>query len=441
MEQFHSPEFFFFNLIRTLSMTTFNNILIKYSTVTQEPVSLLKGELAYSEASGKLFIGNEAEQAVYIGGEDLVTRVGGLEELVTQLQDLVNTNQSSVMDAIGVIQSRLDDLESFQSTAEGQLTSIQGELDTVDQRIADAKADLEGQIATASGNVSDNLAAAVTSLESQIADAVNTAASELTAATDAQAAVNAALNDQINGVAQDLSDFEGETAAALAGLQTQIDQTSAISIAALEAKDAELENRIDSLDTRMGEVRTLLNDGSPTFESVTITGDLVVQGQTVSVDSEVTTIKDPVITLGQGSNVVDGLGRGIEVQYHDGSALKTGFFGLDTVDGKFKFIPEAEANGNAFTGEAGVVVADIEGKLVNARTVTIEGEVTGAFEFDGSADVNVAVEVVAVVDAAADSVVRRTAAGGIRAVDVEVDGNVVGAGNSITGFVINGGEF
>jgi hypothetical protein len=441
MEQFHSPEFFFFNLIRTLSMTTFNNILIKYSTVTQEPVSLLKGELAYSEASGKLFIGNEAEQAVYIGGEDLVTRVGGLEELVTQLQDLVNTNQSSVMDAIGVIQSRLDDLESFQSTAEGQLTSIQGELDTVDQRIADAKADLEGQIATASGNVSDNLAAAVTSLESQIADAVNTAASELTAATDAQAAVNAALNDQINGVAQDLSDFEGETAAALAGLQTQIDQTSAISIAALEAKDAELEDRIDSLDTRMGEVRTLLNDGSPTFESVTITGDLVVQGQTVSVDSEVTTIKDPVITLGQGSNVVDGLGRGIEVQYHDGSALKTGFFGLDTVDGKFKFIPEAEANGNAFTGEAGVVVADIEGKLVNARTVTIEGEVTGAFEFDGSADVNVAVEVVAVVDAAADSVVRRTAAGGIRAVDVEVDGNVVGAGNSITGFVINGGEF
>jgi hypothetical protein len=444
-------------------MTTFNTILIKYSTVTAAPTSLLKGELAYSEASGKLFIGNDAGQVVYIGGEDLVNRVGGLESLATQLQDLINTNHTTVMDAVGVVQGRLDDLEAFRATAEGQISSIETDLGTVDQRIADAKADVEGQITAAADlaasnlaaevatlvaqsdidrqETADNLAGAVSALEGQITDAANTAASDLVAATDAQAAVNAALNDQVNQVAQDLAEFEGETADALAVLQSQIDQTTTGPIVALEAKDIELKVQIDSLDTRVGEVRSLLNDGSPTFGSVTVTGDLVVQGQTVTVDSEVTTIKDPVITLAQGVAVADGLGRGIDYKYFNGGVQKTGFFGVDTLDNKFKFIPDASVSGNLFSGQQGVIKADLDGKLSTARTIAIGGEAQGSVAFDGSSDVTLTVNVVAEADAAADSVVRRTAAGGIKAVDVEVAGNVTGAGNTISGFIINGGEF
>ena len=422
-------------------MTTFNTILIKYSTVTQEPTSLLKGELAYSEASGKLFVGNEAGQAVYIGGADLVARVGGVEALVSQLQDLVNSNQTTVMDAVGIIQGRLDDLEAFRSTVEGQIGTIQGDLGTVDQRIADAKAAVEVQVADVATAAAANLAAEVSTLVTQSGIDRQAAIDNLTAATDAQSAINTALSGQIGQVAQDLSDFEGETAQALAGLQSQIDQTSNGAIAALQAKDLELEGDIDALDARVDDVETLLNGGAPTFDSLTVTGDLVVQGQTVTVDSEVTTIKDPVITLGEGSSVADGLGRGVEYKYFDGSAQKSGFFGVDTVDGKFKFIPDADAAGNAFSGDAGVVVANLEGKFATPRTIAIDGEVQGAFEFDGSTDVTLTVNVVAEAEATVDTVVRRTAAGGIKAVDVEVAGNVVGAGNAISGFVINGGEF
>jgi predicted nucleic acid-binding Zn-ribbon protein len=437
-------------------MTAFNTILIKYSTVNEEPTSLLKGELAYSELSGKLFVGNESEQAVFVGGVALVSRVGDLETLVGQVQELVNDNGSSVTDAITLIQSRLDALESFQSAAQDQLASIQGSVDTVDQRIGDAvaavKTDLEDQIAESASAVTTaaadaaaaELAAAVTTLEGQITDAGTTASEALTAAQEQQALVNSDLSGLIGQVAQDLTDFEGETESALQNLQTQIDQTSNVAIAALQSKDDELEDLIDSLDTRMGEVKSLLNDGSPTFNSVTVTGDLVVQGQTVSIHSEVTTIKDPVITLGEGSTVVDGLGRGVEYEYFDGSAQKVGFFGVDTVDGKFKFIPDAAASGNAFTGDAGVIVANVEGtasRLAIPVDITLNGEVDGVVSFDGSANADITVTVVADADAGADSVVRRTATGGIKAVDLEVAGAVIGTGNTISGFIINGGEF
>ena len=434
-------------------MTTFNTILIKYSTVTQEPTSLLKGELAYSEASGKLFVGNEAGQAVYIGGADLVSRVGGVEALVSQLQDLVTQNNTDITGAVNALTARVGDLETFKGTAEGQITAIQTELGTVDSRIADAKTDVEGQIATASTTAATNLAAEVSILVTQMGINAQAAADALTAATDAQAAINTALSGQITQVAQDLSDFEGETAQALAGLQSQIDQTSNGAIAALQAKDLELEGDIDALDARVDDVETLLNGGAPTFDSLTVTGDLVVQGQTVTVDSEVTTIKDPVITLGEGSSVADGLGRGIEYKYFDGSAQKAGFFGVDTVDGKFKFIPDAAASGNAFSGDAGVIVANVEGsatRFAADQVINVDGEVTGTVSFNGTAAATLTVEVVGFSAAEPDSVVRRDAAGvsGFNAVHVAglsqmagIDGLVGTQMSNLSNFVINGGEF
>ena len=447
---------------------SFNTILIKHSIGTEVPGSLLQAELAYSAASGKLFIGDANGQAVEIGGANLVGRVGGIDTLIGQVQDLVNTNHTTVLDAIGIIGSRLVALEDFRAVAEGELGTVDSRIATAKsdlegqisaaagQATSDltvAKSDLEGQISTAAGVAADSLAAVKTDIESQIAVSAGVAADSLTAAVAAQSAVNSDLSAATALVAQDLSDFETETATALGGLQSQIDQTASGALAALVAKDIELKSDIDAVDVRVSDIRTLLNDGSPTFNGLTVTGDLVVQGQTVSVDSEVTTIKDPVITLGEGSAVVDGMGRGVEYKYVDGAGQKVGFFGVDTVDGKFKFIPEASVSGNAFSGPAGVVVANVEGSATSFaadQVVNVEGEVTGTVSFNGTAPATLTVEVKGFSAAEPSSVVRRDADGvsGFTAVHTAglsqmagIDGLVGAQMSGLTNFVINGGEF
>ena len=64
-----------------------------------------------------------------------------------------------------------------------------------------------------------------------------------------------------------------------------------------------------------------------------VTGNMTIQGTTTTVDSTITTIEDPVITLGTNATN-DGLDRGLILQYNDGAA-KTGFLGWDQSAGEF----------------------------------------------------------------------------------------------------------
>lgn len=97
------------------------------------------------------------------------------------------------------------------------------------------------------------------------------------------------------------------------------------------------------------------------FTSMTLTGDLTVQGTTTTVDSTVVTIQDPVFSLGVASPVPnDGKDRGIEFNYNLGAGDKVGFFGYDISSGKFTFIPDATNTSEVFSGTTGTVVANIE---------------------------------------------------------------------------------
>ena len=97
--------------------------------------------------------------------------------------------------------------------------------------------------------------------------------------------------------------------------------------------------------------------GNKTFDdNVTITGTLTVNGGTTTVNSTTVTIDDPIFTLGgdsaPGSN--DGKDRGIEFRYHNGSAAKVGFFGMDHSDSDtFVYIPDATNSSEVFSGSVG----------------------------------------------------------------------------------------
>jgi hypothetical protein len=101
--------------------------------------------------------------------------------------------------------------------------------------------------------------------------------------------------------------------------------------------------------------------------SVIVQGDLTVQGTTTTVNSTVTTLDDPIITLGGDDTPTtnDGKDRGVEFNYFDGTA-KLGFFGYDENQSVFKFIPDATNLSEVFSGAVG----DVEFRDAALRDVT-----------------------------------------------------------------------
>lgn len=109
--------------------------------------------------------------------------------------------------------------------------------------------------------------------------------------------------------------------------------------------------------------------------NLTVTGNLAVTGTTYSVDSTVTTIKDPVVSIGGGAGgaaltVADNKDRGVSLSWFSPAnltasgttataAAKTAFFGLNTSTGRFTVIPEATITNEKATG----VIGEIDAKL------------------------------------------------------------------------------
>jgi len=179
-------------------------------------------------------------------------------------------------------------------------------------------------------------------------------------------------------------------------------------------------------------------------DNLTIAGNLTVQGTTTAVDSTVSTIVDPILSIGGaigGTNpgTDDNKDRGIEFKYFSGTA-KTGFFGFDDSTGFFTFIPDGTNTSEVFSGTVGVIDATrITGSAsswTNARTVTFAtGDVTGSFSIDGSANVsNVALTI------AADSVALGTDTTGNYVSSVQASGSgisIIGSAAENATFTVN----
>jgi hypothetical protein len=127
-------------------------------------------------------------------------------------------------------------------------------------------------------------------------------------------------------------------------------------------------------------------------DNVVIQGNLTVQGTTITIDSTVSTIVDPVIVIGSGiggthSTADNNQDRGLEFRWSNAGTATTGFFGFSDTDGKFRFIPNATvASANVYTGTVGTIVANFEGSF----TGTITGTATTAAMINLAAGANAA---------------------------------------------------
>jgi len=129
---------------------------------------------------------------------------------------------------------------------------------------------------------------------------------------------------------------------------------------------------------------TLGNASSDTVQTqgnLTVGGNLTVSGTTTSVNSTETTLTDPMIELAQDTSSADGLDRGIRFKWHNGSAVKDGFFGFDIQTQRFSFTPDEDLSGgdDASSPWGDLNIGDIYGTgatLDNVRVgVTAAGEI------------------------------------------------------------------
>ena len=111
------------------------------------------------------------------------------------------------------------------------------------------------------------------------------------------------------------------------------------------------------------------NDDRDITGLVTIRGNLQVDGTTTTVNSTVTTLDDPIITLGGDTAPAsdDSKDRGVEFRYYDASA-KVGFFGYDDSandlgghSGTFTFLYDATNTSEVFSGtDAGIIAGNLK---------------------------------------------------------------------------------
>lgn len=148
---------------------------------------------------------------------------------------------------------------------------------------------------------------------------------------------------------------------------------------------------------------SIASNGNVTLsQSLSIAGNLTVNGTTTTVNSTTVTVEDPIIFLGSGAPTTDdNLDRGIAFNWHTGSVARSGFFGFDDSIQGFTFIPIATGlGGNVVTGGGAgwAVFAGVSGALAGnattattletARNFSVTGNMTAqAVSFNGSAPV------------------------------------------------------
>ena len=101
--------------------------------------------------------------------------------------------------------------------------------------------------------------------------------------------------------------------------------------------------------------------GGSNTGSVVIEGNLTIKGTTTTVNSASVQSNNPTLILGMQSDsegtetaltAPDGLDKGMEFRWHNGTAAKSGFFGYDTSANRFTFIEDATNTSDTFSGTA-----------------------------------------------------------------------------------------
>ncbi len=133
-------------------------------------------------------------------------------------------------------------------------------------------------------------------------------------------------------------------------------------------------------------VDSLVSDDGST---VTISGNLTVSGTTTTVNTETINLADNIILLNSNEAGAPTQNAGIEIER--GTSTNVQFVWDETAD-RWDFGASYDVRANAFIGNL-EGTADDAYHWTTARTITVDGDVSGSVSIDGSADVTLSVTV------------------------------------------------
>ena len=377
--------------------------ILNTASTTSAPSNIYTGELAYSYVTGtqanngdRLYIGTGTENPYapnvdVVGGKyftEMLNHVHGVTTASSALITDANSHVSALntatlkIAATGALGSAVgitsildeDNLASNSATALATQQSIKSYVDTlVDSQDLDIATDsgtiaidLDDEVLTLSGDTGITTTASGNQIEIDLDDTAVTAGSygsqtaiptftvdqqgRLTAASTVTVATAltvdgdsgtgdvALLTDDLRivGTAQEVT-----TAVAKSG--TDVTVTVGLPDDVTIGSDLTVtDNLVVNGNVTLGNATS---DTVQTGGNLTVGGDLTVQGTTTSVNSTTTTLTDPVIELAKDTSSADGLDRGVSFKWHNGSAVKTGFFGFDIQTQRFSFTNDEDLSG------------------------------------------------------------------------------------------------
>ena len=363
--------------------------ILNTASTTSAPSNIYTGELAYSYVTGtqanngdRLYIGTGTENPYapnvdVVGGKyftEMLNHVHGVTTASSALITDANSHVSALntatlkVAATGALGSAVgitsildeDNLASNRATALATQQSIKSYVDTlVDSQDLDIATDsgtiaidLDDEVLTLSGDTGITTTASGNQIEIDLDDTAVTAGSYgsqtaiPTFTVDQQGRLTAASTVTVaTALTVDGDSGTGDVALLTAVAKSGTDVTVTVGL----PDDVTIGSDLTVTDNLVvnGNV-TLGNATSDTVQTggnLTVGGDLTVQGTTTSVNSTTTTLTDPVIELAKDTSSADGLDRGVSFKWHNGSAVKTGFFGFDIQTQRFSFTNDEDLSG------------------------------------------------------------------------------------------------
>ena len=274
-------------------------IQLKYSSITATPPSLNTGEPAYSFVSGNLFIGNTTNAVLRIGGKYYTDIIEAATELNTAGQ-LVKRDASGNFSA-GTITAALSGNASTATKWQTARTiGVEGDANGTVSVDGSANANIPltlGNSGVSSGTYGDSTNIPVFTV-------------------DAKGRITSAANVAItaSGGALSVAGDTGTGSLTLATDTLTVNGRDGITTVFVDANNSVLVD-VDNTVIRTTGNQTIAGD-------FTVTGNLVINGTTITQNVTSYSVQDPLIYLAANNYFADAVDIGFAANYYDGSSQR-----------------------------------------------------------------------------------------------------------------------
>ena len=338
-------------------------IQLKYSEATSTPASLNVAEPAYSNNSGKLFIGDANETPIVIGGKYYTDIVDGAVSANT-FNALVKRDESGNFSASVISADLYGNANTATQLETARWVNINGDVDDSNTSF-DGTANVDITLELKNTGVSSGDYGGATQIPTFNVDEDGriTSAANVSISTELNVAADTGTN--VISLATDTLTFVGGD-----GITTSVNPTDNVTF------------DVDNTVLRTTGNQTISGD-------ISITGNLNVTGNLVSIDVDTLKVDDPLLHLAANNETSDAVDVGFVAHYSDDAGVTkrhTGLFRDTSSADKRYFLFENLVDAGLDDSATTVDTSDASFAIANLQVNLVGGKVSGLSSAIGISD-------------------------------------------------------